>query len=173
MMMPQLFPVPSQLRTWASTVINHKVQVLCTSYPSTIGKYVGTPLASRAGRIKQCWSIYYVALHPVPLYRSSTRPSVIQLARYSAFYPIIVTTSLKYAYYLKIIGTTYIIDRKAHLAEEIKKITDKPITVVLDAISDADTQQVGVVILVVGGMLIMGFPATVKAEVKEIISIVG
>jgi hypothetical protein len=44
---------------------------------------------------------------------------------------------------------------------------------VLDAISVVDTQQAGVEVLAVGGTLITVLPATVKAEDKEIISIVG
>ena len=112
-------------------------------------------------------------LRSLPLYTSFTQPSVIQLAKYSGFSPIIATTSLKHADYLKTIGTTHIIDRNAHLAEEVKKVTDEPITIVLDAISVADTQQAGVEILAVGGTLITVLPPTVKAEDKEIISIVG
>ena len=91
------------------------------------------------------------------------------MAKYSGFSPIIATTSLNHADYLK----THIIDRNAYLAEEVKKVTDEPITIVLDAISVADTQRAGVEILAVGGTLITVLPATVKAEDKEILSIVG
>jgi len=83
--------------------------------------------------------------------RRFTQPSVIQLATCSGFSPIIATTSLKHTDYLKTIGTTHVIDRNAHLAEEVKKVTDEPITIVLDAISAADTRQAGVEVLAVGG----------------------
>lgn len=58
-----------------------------------------------------------------------------------------MTASLKLADYLKTIVTPHIIDRNAHLAEEVKKVTGEPITIVLDSISVADTQQAGVEIL--------------------------
>jgi len=83
--------------------------------------------------------------------RRFTQPSVIQLAKCSGFSPIIATTSLKHTDYLNTIDTTHVIDRNAHLAEEVRKLTDKPTTIVLDAISDADTRQAGVEVLAVGG----------------------
>lgn len=122
--------------------------------PTAVGKYAGTPLIVLGGS-------------------SSVGQYIIQFAKYSGFSPIIATTSLNHADYLKTIGATHIIDRNAHLAEEVKKVTDKPITIVLDAISVADTQQAGIEVLAVGGTLITVLPATVKAEDKEIISIVG
>ncbi|EDR00176.1 uncharacterized protein LACBIDRAFT_314747 [Laccaria bicolor S238N-H82] len=95
---------------------------------SAIGKYVDTLLVVLGGS-------------------SSVGRYVIQLAKYSGFHPMITTTSLKHADELKSLGATHVIDRKASVVAEVRKLTDKPISIVFDAVSSADTQQAGVDVL--------------------------
>lgn len=121
---------------------------------SAIGKYVDTPLVVLGGS-------------------SSVGRYVIQLAKYSGFHPIITTSSLKHADELKSLGATHVIDRNASVVAEVRKLTDKPISIVFDAVSSADTQQAGVDVLAAGGKLITVTPVSVKAEDKEIIYVVG
>jgi len=98
---------------------------------------------------------------------------VIQLAKYSGFYPIITTSSLKHADDLKSLGATHVIDRNASVVTEVRKLTDKPILIVYDAISSADTQQAGTDVLATGGKLVTVLPPSVKVEGKEIIAVFG
>jgi len=98
---------------------------------------------------------------------------VIQLAKYSGFHPIIATSSLKHADELKSLGATHIIDRNAPVVTEVRKLTDKPILIVYDAISSADTQQAGIDVLAAGGKLATVLAPNVKEEGKEIIHVVG
>ena len=102
-----------------------------------------------------------------------TQYLVIQLAKYSGFSPIITTASLKHADELKSLGATHVIDRNASVVAEVRKLTDKPISIVYDAVSSADTQQTGLDVLAPGGKLITVTPVSVKAEDKEIIYSVG
>jgi NADPH:quinone reductase-like Zn-dependent oxidoreductase len=98
---------------------------------------------------------------------------VIQLAKYSGFYPIITTSSLKHTDDLKSLGAAHVIDRNASVISEVRKLTDKPILIVYDAISNADTQQAGIDVLATGGKLVTVQPPSVKAEGKEIIHVFG
>jgi hypothetical protein len=102
-----------------------------------------------------------------------TQYPVIQLAKYSGFYPIITTSSLKHADELKSLGATHVIDRNTSVVAEVRKLTDKPILTVYDAISSTDTQQAGIDVLAAGGKLVIVLPPSVKAEGKEIIHIMG
>ena len=78
----------------------------------------------------------------------------IQLAHLSGFSPIIATSSLRHFDFLKSIGATDILDRSTPLTKSIiNAITSKPITVVYDAISSAETQESGVGILAPKGKL--------------------
>jgi NADPH:quinone reductase-like Zn-dependent oxidoreductase len=101
------------------------------------------------------------------------RYPVIQLAKYSGFYPIITTSSLKHADEVKSLGATNVIDRNTSVVAEVRKLTDKPILTVYDAISSADTQQAGIDVLAAGGKLVIVLPPSVKAEGKEVIHIMG
>ncbi|OBZ66321.1 Zinc-type alcohol dehydrogenase-like protein C2E1P3.01 [Grifola frondosa] len=77
---------------------------------------------------------------------SSVGQYVIQVARLSGFSPIITTASLHNALLLTSLGATHVIDRKlSHdaLVAEATRIAGGPIEIVYDAISDADTQNVG------------------------------
>ena len=96
---------------------------------------------------------------------------VIQLAKYSGFDPIITTASLKHADDLKSLGAAHVIDRNASVVTEVRKLTDKPILIVYDAISSADTQQAGIDVLATGGKLVTVQAPSVKAEGKEIIHV--
>ncbi|KAF6755329.1 chaperonin 10-like protein [Ephemerocybe angulata] len=101
--------------------------------PETKGKYAGVPLVVLGGS-------------------SSVGQYSIQLAKLSGFSPIITTSSLKHAEYLKSLGATHVLDRNAPLtAETIKSITDLPVHIVLDGISTAETQKSGFELLESGG----------------------
>ena len=78
---------------------------------------------------------------------------VIQLAKYSGFDPIIITSSLKHADDLKSLGAAHVIDHNASDMTEVRKFTENPILIVYDAISisSADTQQAGIDVLATGG----------------------
>jgi len=121
---------------------------------SAVGKYANTPLVVLGGP-------------------SSVGRYVIQLAKYSGFYPIITTSSLKHADELKSLGATHVIDRNASVVAEVRKLTDKPILIVYDAISSADTQQASIDVLAAGGKLVTVLAPSVKAEGKEIVHVVG
>ena len=80
---------------------------------------------------------------------------------------------------MKRLGATHIIDRKAasvqDLSTEVKKITDAPIKVVYDAVSQADTQEGGYNTLGEGGDLVILTTSYVKnvVEGKRIRHIIG
>ncbi|KAG6901423.1 hypothetical protein C0995_012134 [Termitomyces sp. Mi166 len=102
------------------------------------GKYAGKPMVVLGGA-------------------SSVGQFALQLAKLSGFSPIITTASLKHTEFLKSIGATHVLDRTLTtdvLMAEIKKLTNKPVDVVYDAISLPATQQIGHDLLVPGGNLI-------------------
>jgi len=69
----------------------------------------------------------------------------IQIARESGFSPIITTSSIKHADYLKSLGATHVVDRKGNTLNEIKSILPGGVTdIVLDAISSEETQLLSV-----------------------------
>ena len=99
--------------------------------------------------------------HPFP---------AIQLAKYSGFSPIITTASLKHEEKLKSLGATHVFDRNLSaeaLADEVKKITDKPLLFVYDTVSSPETQHIGYTILSPGGRieLVLG-PFVEKYAIK-------
>jgi len=102
---------------------------------------------------------------------------VIQLAKLSGLSPIITTSSLKHADFLKSLGATHVLDRNlfataASLRGEIEKITTAPIEYVYDAVSAAETQQAGHDLLAPGGQLLVILPTKVtQADDKTITSI--
>ena len=104
--------------------------------------------------------------------------SAIQLAKLSGFSPIITTSSLHHADYLKTLGATHVVDRKvssADLASEVNAITQNvPIKYVVDSISTADTQQSGYDLLASGGKLVIFLPIAVKkTDDKEVFHVLG
>ena len=90
--------------------------------------------------------------------------TVIQLAKLSGFSPIITTASLHNEALVKSLGATHIVDRKADVVAEVKKLTDKPIEVIYDAISDKVTQRQAWEILAPGGTLILVGAAEVDKD---------
>ena len=104
--------------------------------------------------------------------------SAIQLAKLSGFSPIITTSSLHHADYLKTLGATHVVDRKvsgADLASEVNAITQNvPIKYVVDSISTSDTQQSGYDLLASGGKLVIFLPIAVKkTDDKEVFHVLG
>ncbi|KAG6874798.1 hypothetical protein C0993_012134, partial [Termitomyces sp. T159_Od127] len=102
--------------------------------------------------------------------------AAIQLAKLSGFSPIITTASLKHTELLKYIGATYVLDRNlptGTLKAEVKKITDKPIDIVFDAISLSATQQTGHDLLAPGGNLltVLNLCITKKDDINHIAAV--
>ncbi|KAL0563225.1 hypothetical protein V5O48_018847 [Marasmius crinis-equi] len=95
----------------------------------------------------------------------------IQLLRWAGFSAIIAYASGHHTDVLKVLGATHIIDRKSvdinDLATEVKKLTDKPVKVVFDAISVSDTQEAGYAALAEGGDLIVALPSEIKSPVES------
>lgn len=83
--------------------------------------------------------------------------SAIQLAKLSGFSPIITTASLHNAPLLEALGATTVIDRKSpDLRNEILKAAKgSPIEFVYDAISEEDTESVGLDVLTPNGTLVI------------------
>ncbi|KAG5635716.1 hypothetical protein H0H81_010319 [Sphagnurus paluster] len=110
---------------------------------------------------------------------TSVGQCVIQLAKLSRFFPIIVTASLKHEEYLKSLGATHVLDRNlstSALAGEIGKITAAPIAVVYDSVSLPGTQQTGYDLLAQGGVLALVLeraPEVKLVEGKDVISAFG
>lgn len=121
---------------------------------SAIGKYANTPIVILGGG-------------------SCTGQFAIQLAKLSGLSPIITTASLKHTNSLKSLGATNVIDRNAPLLDEVRKITDQPITIIFDSISNAETQQAGLDLLAPRGTIVVITPPTIKSDEKEILRIMG
>ena len=106
---------------------------------------------------------------------------VIQLAKLSAFSPIVVTASTHNEEYLKSLGATHVIDRAAippsQLCQVVKAITAEPITIIFDTVSEADTQEASYEILARGGRLILVAPFAVdeskRTAEKETIEVLA
>ena len=84
-------------------------------------------------------------------------PPAIQLAKLSCFSPIITTASLKHEAYLKTLGATHVIDRNTPtiaLAGRIAGITNRPLDVVFDSVSSAETQKLSHDLTATGGMTV-------------------
>lgn len=97
--------------------------------------------------------------------------TAIQLAKLSGFSPIITTSSLRHEEYLKSLGATHVLERtltSSSIEAEVSKLVGgKPVELVYDAISHADTQQLAYGILAPGGHLIIVLPDLVPAEKKN------
>ncbi|RPD59725.1 GroES-like protein [Lentinus tigrinus ALCF2SS1-6] len=89
-------------------------------------------------------------------------PAAIQMAKLQGFSPIIATSSLKHADWLKSLGATHVLDRSmtstAILAELPKLTGGKPIVFAYDAISEADTQNLAYDALAAGGSMVVTLP---------------
>lgn len=123
---------------------------------------VHLPLASTV-----CTSIFQLL---IPVLNQDVR-TAIQLTKLSGFSPIITTSSLRHEEYLKSLGATHVLDRtlpSAAIESEVSKLVGgKPIELVYDAISHADTQPLAYDILAPGGHLILVLPDLVLAEKKK------
>lgn len=75
------------------------------------------------------------------------------------FDPIISTCSQHNIEYVKAAGATHVIDYAAvpyaSLPEAVRKITQKPVTIVFDAISVEETQNAGWAVLAPGGSIVV------------------
>ncbi|RPD59722.1 GroES-like protein [Lentinus tigrinus ALCF2SS1-6] len=93
---------------------------------------------------------------------SSVGQYAIQLAKLQGFSPIIATSSLKHADYLKSLGATHVLDRSLFpeaIAAELQKITGgKPIAYAYDAIAEAATQHLAYDALAADGALVVVDP---------------
>ncbi|KAK1230066.1 hypothetical protein PQX77_006882 [Marasmius sp. AFHP31] len=103
----------------------------------------------------------------------------IQLLKFVGFSPIITYASGHHTEFLKTLGATDIIDRKSvaiqDLPTEVEKITDTPVRIVYDAVSQADTEEAGYATLAEGGDLVLVLPSQIKnpVEGKKIHNVVG
>ncbi|KAF8588740.1 GroES-like protein [Ramaria rubella] len=88
---------------------------------------------------------------------SSLTLVAIQLARLSGFSPIVTTASLHNADLVKSLGATHVIDRKADVVAEAKKILTPLPDIVYDAVSE-DTQEQAWNILASNGTLLLVQP---------------
>jgi NADPH:quinone reductase-like Zn-dependent oxidoreductase len=74
----------------------------------------------------------------------------------------VTTASLHNTDHLKSLGATHVIDRKADVVSEARKILTTAPSVVYDAISEDDTQQQGWKVLGPNGQLILVLPKSSK-----------
>ena len=125
---------------------------------SSIGQYGETDPSCRTDRLLK--SIYF--------------QTAIQLAKLQGFSPIITTSSLKHAEYIKSIGATHVLDRSLSpeaISTEIPKLTGgKPITYAYDAIADETTQHIAYDALAADGSLVVSHPrsqAILETKVKR------
>ncbi|KAH6913512.1 chaperonin 10-like protein [Coprinopsis sp. MPI-PUGE-AT-0042] len=88
------------------------------------------------------------AYHDTPLIvnggSSSVGQQVLLFAKASGFSPIITISSLRSVQTLKDLGATHVIDRHASpssIIDEIKSVTQKPVSFVYDAVGGDDIQQ--------------------------------
>ncbi len=72
----------------------------------------------------------------------------------SGFSTIITTASLHNSELLKSLGATHVIDRKADVVSEAKKILGGPIDIIYDAVSSKETQIQALDIVAPGGQVI-------------------
>jgi len=101
----------------------------------------------------------------------------LQLAKLSGFSPIITTASLKHEAYLQTLGATHVIDRNTPttaLAGKIAEITNKPLEVVFDSVSSAETQKFSHDLTAAGGTTVFVLPGQIDAVAgKEFVSALG
>ncbi|KIP06232.1 hypothetical protein PHLGIDRAFT_24661 [Phlebiopsis gigantea 11061_1 CR5-6] len=111
---------------------------------------------------------------------TSVGQHVIQLAKLSGFSPIIVTASKQHEEYLRSLGATHIIDRTiplSSLPDEAAKITEAPLHIVYDAVSEADTQNTAYDLAAPGGKVVVVLPPQIDSAKltgeKVIVQVVG
>lgn len=80
--------------------------------------------------------------------------SALQLLKLSGYSTIITTASLHNTDLVKSLGATHIIDRKADVVSEAKKILSGPIDLVYDAVSSKETQAQALDIVAPGGQVV-------------------
>jgi NADPH:quinone reductase-like Zn-dependent oxidoreductase len=113
--------------------------------------------------------------------RSFMLSAAIQLAKLSGFSPIITTASLHNEQLLKSLGATYVLDRKAPVADlpaAVKAITKEPVKVVYDILCGPDTEKVSYhSILAPGGVLVIGprnaIEESQRSPEKQIVEVFG
>ncbi|KAI0736270.1 chaperonin 10-like protein [Fomitopsis betulina] len=102
---------------------------------------------------------------------SSVGKFALQLARLSGFNAIITTASPHNEAALKELGATHVIDRSLPadtIIAEVKKITGgAPVKTVYDAVSYADTQNLGHDVLAPGGTEVIDLLPEIKEEKKS------
>ncbi|KAL5525546.1 hypothetical protein ACEPAG_6882 [Sanghuangporus baumii] len=125
-------------------------------------------------KYKPAWEEGGVGLYrgkPIVVFGGSTSVGqyVIQFAKLSGFSPIIATASLHNTDLLKSLGASHVIDRNADVSAEAKKIiSDTPIELIYDAVSEEDTQKQAWDLLAPGGTLVIILPAKVdKGKYKD------
>ena len=132
------------------------------------GKYAGQPTivfggASTVGQASKCLQLHQDTNQLL------TERIAIQLLRLSGFSPLITTASPRNIDSLKSLGATHVLDRNLSteaLHAEIKKIADKPITTIYDAVGSPETQNLGYDLLGPGGVLAAVQPDSIKPEKK-------
>ncbi|KAK7459553.1 hypothetical protein VKT23_009536 [Stygiomarasmius scandens] len=94
----------------------------------------------------------------------------IQLLKYLGFSTIIAYASTHHFPYLKSLGATDFIDRKAisfsDISAAVKKITTSPVEVVYDAISEGGSQQAAYNLLPNGGQLVITLPDEIRDKIE-------
>jgi len=98
---------------------------------------------------------------------SSVGLYVIQVAKLAGFSTIIATSSITHEAYLKDIGATHVIDRnfsQDDIRAAVGGITQDPISVVYDAVSLPDTQELGWSLLAQDGKMITTLDPKVTPE---------
>ncbi|KZT00565.1 GroES-like protein [Laetiporus sulphureus 93-53] len=154
----QAATVPLGLATAAIGLFNRKAKTGSVGlYPpweeGGEGKYKGKPIVILGGA------------------SSVGQYGVQNLAKYAGFSPIISTASLWHTGWLKDRGATHLVDRHLHRSitlAEIGLITEEPIEVVFDAVSETGTQTLGYSLLAPGGCLLTTLPTAVDQEVVKI-----
>ncbi|KAJ7442719.1 GroES-like protein [Mycena galericulata] len=109
---------------------------------------------------------------------SSVGQFAIQILRTLGYTTIITYASARHTDYLKSLGATDVIDRKAvstaDVPAAVKKITSAPIKIVYDAISEADTRDACFATLAAGGIAIAVLPGDDKdVDGKKFITVYG
>jgi len=102
------------------------------------------------------WEIF--VLYKVVRRLNKTFFLAIQFAKLSGFSPIATTASLHNAEFLKTLGATHVIDRKADVVAEAKKIFSQPPTLIYDAVTNQTTEAEAIQILAPGGIILQVLP---------------
>lgn len=155
----------------------HGIELVSPIEPSGQGYYKNQPFvvlggASSVGQYGSSPHLTSPSLLP-PTNRLYT---VIQLAKFSGFSPIIVTASLKHTDYLKSLGATHVLDRNLSLADlksEIEKITSQPIKHVYDTVSSSETQHAANEILAPGGHLMLVLSPVITSADKHVTAVLA